>query len=147
MKINTFSLKNGLEWEATSKAFIESIDTFSLQASVYNKSGYMREHFVIDNIPLLPGKFIICQGTILSSTSKTSSKYYTIIEDGDVLDGVFFVSEKHENFIQIQEVDKKRKKIIGKFQIMYIQDTLSIFYKTYLPDSIQFTNGFFTANF
>jgi hypothetical protein len=141
---DVFGFKNGAEWKATSISYYESVDTISLQADTYNQFGEWRENLYIVNIPIRTGKYTICKSWLLD-TNATAGKYHTLIADGDVLEGIFDVYEGNDNFIEIQEVDKKRNFVKGRFQVTFIQDTISNPYKPDLPDTIRFINCVFTT--
>jgi hypothetical protein len=142
---DVFGYKNNVEWKASSYSTLEAIDTIWLQAEVYNQYGENRESIAIANIPIKIGKYVIYQSRFLSDTKKTAGKYYTLISDGDVLDGIFGVCENEDNFIEIQEIDTSRKYVKGVFQVTFIQDTISNAYKPYLPDTLRFNRVEFTT--
>jgi hypothetical protein len=142
---DVFGFKNGVEWKASSYSTFEATDTIGLQANVYNQFGEWREDLIIANIPIKIGKYIVYQGRFLNDTKKTAGQYYTMISDGDVLDGIFDICENQDNYIEIQEIDTSRRYVKGVFQVTFIQDTISNAYKPYLPDTLRFNRVEFTT--
>jgi hypothetical protein len=146
VKLGMSGLKNGSKWEANFFSVSETIDTINISAMTTNNLDEPRETLSILNIPLITGRYVIAQ-CWLCDTSATVGKHFTLIECGDVLDGVFDVCETENNFIEITELDKINKYISGNFQITFIQDTVSKPYKPHLPDTIRFTNVVFSLNY
>lgn len=138
---NVFGFKDGAEWNAKSIIYFESADSITLQVGTFNQVGEIRSHLSIIKIPYQTGKYTIRQSRHLD-TSATAGRYYTVF--GDVLDGIFDVYEGDDNFIEILEVDKCSNFVKGKFQVTYIQDTISNPYRPQLPDTVRFSDCIFS---
>ena len=136
---------NGQAWEGVVSASINSMNELNIGVNTYadRKKRIARGSLTVEKIPIQALKQSLKP---LKKDSVTlnilGTGYSTLKEDGDVLDGRYalVLSDSANNYIELTEVDLKRKRFKGEFSGTYV--------KTNNPtglasDTMRFRNGKF----
>lgn len=132
--------KDGAEWKGEIRG-IQLNDLMALTMHRLTPEGYLREDLYISSIPKEVGVHTIPQTDTLRTYQFVTAKYFTFEDDGDVIEGVYYVDASADNFIEIESI--KRGVYKGTFQVrlFVLPDSKASF--PYLPDTVSFTNGKF----
>ena len=136
---DSFALKNGSEWKATSYSQMYKKDTIDIDFSVHNEYGEERGAIDISNLSLRYGKQIINNDSNFTC-KKTFASYYTLEADGDVIGDTYDVCENEYNYIELTRIDTEKKYIEGIFQITLAKEP-------YFHDTLRFTKGCFISKY
>lgn len=141
------ALRNGESWNTECTVLFSSQyeNEVSLFIDKYNNLGEKRENLSISRIPLIIGVFEVVNylaDSVNNDITQYGSSYFSLTADGDVIDGVYYVLESHDNYIEITHIDLNTNDFVGKFEITYIRDT-TFNMNPSLPDTLRFTQGKF----
>lgn len=132
--------KNGGEWKGEIKG-TEQDDLLGLTIDRLTSEGYLREDLFIDRIPMTVGVHVIPRTDTLRKYQFVTARYFTLQDDGDVIEGMYYVDPAANNFVEIKSI--RRGVFRGNFQIRLLIDPLRKATYPHLPDTISFTNGEF----
>lgn len=132
--------KNGEYWKGSIRG-IKHNQLIGFQADKHNQEGFLRESFSITKIPMTPGNHEIPFTDTLNIYNNPTAAYFTLQDDGDVIEGVYYVDPNAVNFINIQSNSIGVFK--GTFGITFLVLPSSKDRYPFLPDKVIFTNGQF----
>ncbi|MBL7825046.1 MAG: hypothetical protein JNJ57_00330 [Saprospiraceae bacterium] len=117
-------------------------DAFDLDFSVFDPSGvWPVESFYIFKIPKKTGKFQLERTTTQDNDNKTGAFYYTLSDQGDVLEEVYILEESADNFIDVTYYQQETS--AGSFNATFIIDPDRGKTNPSSPDTIRITHGEF----
>lgn len=134
------STKNGEYWTGRPRG-IQQDQLLTILADRYNQAGLLRESIAIRRIPMSPGDYKIPFTDTLNIHNTPTASYYTLQDDGDVIEGVYYVQPNVANFVSIQSINNGVYK--GTFGITLIILPSRKAAYPYLPDTVKFSNGQF----
>jgi hypothetical protein len=118
-------------------------DHLDLLSELYSSEGYLRQQLYFIKIPKSVGKHRII-ASIPSHCNELDPAYgefYTIIQDGCAVGDIYNTLKGEDNFVQIEQFDKKTGEIKGTFQLTLVIEKRGV--EPMLPDTLRFTNGRF----
>ena len=117
---------------------------YFLRSELYNRNAWLREDLNFIKTPLVAGKYkVIDFSFVCNETDPVYGSFYTISDDGDVLQDRYDVLESEDNYIVIDSYDPKTLEIRGSFQVTFIIEMRSLNDPSDLADTLRFTNGIF----
>lgn len=136
-----------IPWTANCEVYIaDSTLQFRFRTVQDTVTKGIRENLSCNYVPMNKGYFSVgifdyyAQPPIFN----TFASYARTLDDGDVLDALWFVDESKTNYIEITHLDLVQKRVEGKFALHYLikqQGSHGILYS----EQINFKNGHFTA--
>ena len=142
------ALMNGEKWEALvhAKYINDSKDSLYINLSSYNKNGFKREHLSFFIIPYHQGEFQLTQINY-NNRQISACKLFLHYDDGDLVgDNYNLIYSYPDNKLIISDINYKRSKVEGTFEVMLEVDTSLPWGKvdSTKPDIYHFTDGKFS---
>lgn len=135
--------KNGQDWSGKIRGTQQN-DLLGLIIDKHNSEGDLREDLYFDRIPQFIGVYNVPKTDTLRKYDFVTSGYFTLQDDGDVIEGVYYVCPCATNFVNIQSVNQPPFGVYkGTFGITFVVEPSSKTRHPYLPDTIVFSNGQF----
>lgn len=148
------ALKDGDVWSGELYAIFlkPKEELLSVSIEVFNEVGFLRQSLGFYKFPPQTGLYPLRNTSTMKEDSLVGAVYSTLLFDGDVLGGIWYLLETEDNQLEIEEVNLETGDVRGTFQVtMVLDSTIRNLYleelESPLPyeDTIRFTNGrFFT---
>lgn len=134
------AIMNGDMWVGQGRGFGNVHDIgFDFYFDIYNNFGHLRENLSFQKIPKIVGEYALHNS---NKDSLPRCTYYTLSDDGDVLDDIYRVVESEsESTITVHSYDESKRLLKGEFRVkLYIDPERQ---NSTNPDTIIFENGKF----
>ncbi|MEM9918088.1 MAG: hypothetical protein AAF990_08330 [Bacteroidota bacterium] len=136
-------LLNGERWEAKGN-FTYNLPHgigLDIRFEIYNSAGELREKLLIFKVPFEVGNYPITIASIRDTKEEIGAVYWTLSNDGDVIDDTYELYVPAENTISITEADTIRHILKGEVNATFLVDPLDV--EDTDVDTIRIENGLF----
>jgi hypothetical protein len=132
--------KNGVHWNGKIRGS-EQNGMIGITIDKHSSQGFLREDLFMDRIPKFVGTYSIPKTDTLRIHNHPTSNYFTLQDDGDVLQGVYYVDPNSTSFVELKSLQGDFFE--GSFEVVFLVDPESKNRYPFLPDTVRFTNGKF----
>lgn len=139
--------KDGIIFKQVPRANAAPVgDGFDLVLDHLDEYGSPTESFYIYKIPKKKGKYEVVRTMPTVNDGLIGAKYFTISNEGDVLDDVYVVDETSTgNFIEITSFNEVKNEVAGKFSVKMKIDSNEVKQNPSSPDSFSIEKGEFNV--
>ncbi len=145
--------KSGVDFKGSGTALVHGdrpdeyfgivVDTYVGIDSFYLE----RENFIFNEIKYEAGEYTIAGKPNQLYDGFVGSSYFTLSDDGDVLEDVYILDESKTNTLTIISVDTAANLVIGTFDVSYKIDPDRGKTNPNNPDKVRFSEGEFEVSF
>ena len=134
---------NGERWEAKGNYSPNKPYNirFNVRFEVYNNSGELREKLLLYKVPFEVGRHLLSVTTNRTKDDLIGARFWTISDDGDVIDNRYRLYDPAENTIMIIKADTIRNILKGEVNATFLVDPNDV--EDTDIDTIRIENGLF----